>query len=118
MSILDFIWQYRIWAFFLALVGLAGSWPMIWHYWWWYFRDADLFHFLSKRQTGKSQYGGRVFHPASVEDIAQALGCKTASVEGSLKRLRKGKRGEPLVVETAQGWYTKENAPKDLLEHV
>ncbi len=119
LKILQFIWAYKIWTFFLALVGLAtGAGPMIWRWYFWYFCDYDVLDFLDKRRRGKTQYGGRIFHPASIQDIAQGIERTEQSVKRSLKRLRKAKNGDPLVVEIQGGWYTKENAPTDLVEKI
>jgi len=47
---------------------------MIWRLYFWHFKDYDVFDFLDNKPKGKSVYGGRIFHPASASDIAQALG--------------------------------------------
>jgi hypothetical protein len=118
-KIFQFIWAYKLWSFFVALVLLAtGTGPMIWRSCCWHFRDFAVLDFLNKKRKGKTEYGGRVFHPASVTDVAQALNRSEKSIARSLKRLRKGRIGEPLVVEVNGGWYTKENAPTDLVEKI
>jgi len=118
-KILQFIWAYKLWSFFVAFLGLAtGVAPMIYRRLCWHYRDADVHDFLDKRKTGKTEWGGRVFHPATVKDIANGLGRTQESIARSLKRLRRGERGKPLVKEVNGDWYTIENAPKDLLEKI
>ena len=108
-KILQTIWEYKLWAFLLGFAALVPklitAWHHIRHKWW----DAPVFDFLDPRVPRDSIYGGKEYHPTSIQEISTKLGRSDKSILASLQRLKKGKMGDQ-VVEDSYGWYTKANA--------
>jgi hypothetical protein len=114
-KIFQFLWEYRLWAFFISVLGLFASvphlitaWDVLWHR----LRDLAVFDVLDRKVPGDTGYGGKEYYPLSVQDISRKLERSEKSVFKSLKRLKKGKMGD-LVVESLSGWYSKANSPNN-----
>jgi hypothetical protein len=108
-SVLDFIWKYKLWPFLISLFVVVSGAITIYRYFRHQWRDLPIFDFLEEQKPTDSGHGGKVYYPYSVKQIAEHLERKEKSVLRSLKRLKKGKRGDQ-VVEDVYGWYTKANS--------
>lgn len=109
---LQFIWEYRLWVFFLGPAALVPKLITAWHHIRHKFWDLPVFDLLDRRIPRDSIYGGREYYPYSVQEISKELGRGEKWVLGSLRRLKKGNMGDE-VVEDSYGWYTKANARKN-----
>jgi hypothetical protein len=108
---LNFIWRYRLWAFFVSLVGVGAMIVPLLFKFYYRWRDEPVWDFLDRKLPGEYiEYpGGWEYYPCSIKDIAGALGRSEDSVRASLLRLKKAYR----VIESRYGWYTKANAPHE-----
>jgi hypothetical protein len=110
---LHVIWEYKLWAFFVSIIGLLlavptviAAWDQLRHRWW----DSKVFDLLAEK-VPTQEIEGLTFYPLTAKEIAKKISRSEKSVLHSLKRLKKGKFGDQ-VVEAHHGWFAKDNAPK------